>query len=116
MLRSRPRLRSRILLFALLGLAALPSVAQEGSDMEGVVEYHGFPQIKIAVPDLALSSGAGDVERELIQTLRDDLEFSGFFDIVDPLLYQLVPATGGEVRHDDWLSIAETFEFLPVEE
>jgi len=41
-----------------------------------------------------------------VLTLRDDLEFSGVFDIVDPALYRLVPADNPtQVRHEEWLSI-----------
>ena len=38
--------------------------------------------------------------------MRDDLRFTGFFDVVDPSLYSKVaPSDKGAVRHDDWLSI-----------
>jgi len=100
-----PHIRRLVLFLALAGLTGFSPSAQDGSQLEGVVEYHGFPQIKIAIPELTLPPGAEEVGRELVQALRDDLEFSGFFDIVDPQLYQLIPVTGDEVRHDDWLSI-----------
>ena len=97
---------SRLLLaVALLGGTALALPAQGQSQMEGVVEYHGFTQLKIAIPDPEMPPGAEQIGAELLQTLRDDLEYSGFFDIIDPELYQLVPQEGDVVRHDDWLSI-----------
>jgi TolB protein len=97
-----PLFRRLILATALCGLIGPAAVAQ---DVVGEVEAHGFPQIKIAIPDLTLPPGAEEVGRELVAALRDDLDFSGYFDIVDPQLYLLIPPGEGEVRHDDWLSI-----------
>lgn len=90
------------LLFVALGLA--PAAAQDG--ITGVVEGSGITPIKIAIPDAVTTGGNSAVTRELVDTIRQDLEFSPYFDVVDPSLYQLVPASpDGTVRHQDWLSI-----------
>ena len=61
---NRPWLR--LLLFVvLLGGTVLAVPAQEPSQLEGVVEYHGFTQIKIAVPSPEMPPGAEDVGAEL---------------------------------------------------
>ena len=81
-----------------------PAAAQDQGDI--LVEGEGFTRIKIAIPDALTSAGYDATATELIQTVRDDLDFSGFFDVVDPKFYRLVPAgTAGELRHQDWLSI-----------
>jgi TolB protein len=94
-----------LLVAALLAWAPPAARAQESTQLEGVVEYRGFQQIKIAIPDPVLPRGSEAVASAMLETLRDDLDFSGFFDIVDPQLYQLVPQEGQLVRHEDWLSI-----------
>jgi TolB protein len=94
----------------LMPLLASPSTApaQEGSGrgIEGVIEVEGFTPIKIAIPDAQTSAGFTATTAELVQTLRADLIFSGFFDVIDPSLYGLVPeSTDGGIRHEDWMSI-----------
>lgn len=92
----------------LLLAVAFPSLhtAQAPRTLKGVVEGEGFARIKIALPEPEADAGSKDAAAELIQTVRDDLTFSGFFDVVDPALYRLVPAaSAGSVPHDDWLGI-----------
>jgi TolB protein len=85
---------------------AMPAAAQQGRPIEGVVRGEGAAKIKIAVPDARAGAGLTDSARELVETIRADLEFSGYFDVVDPTLYRLVPAEDdAEVRHDDWIAI-----------
>jgi TolB protein len=72
----------------------------------GVVTGEGFTPIKIAVPTADAPASAAGPAQEILETLRDDLRFAGFFDVVDPSLYPLVPsAKSGEVPYDDWRSI-----------
>jgi TolB protein len=103
----------------LMVLAALaPGMAQEQEGIGGVLEDTGFSTIKIAVPDPVSNPAAGEQARTIADVLRQDLEFSGYFDVVDPTLYGLVPAATSvdEVRHDDWLSIgADALLLLQVE-
>lgn len=66
----------------------------------------GIVRVKIALPDFEAAASEKPEARELVDTIRADLEFSGYFDVVDPALYSRVPASDkGAVRHDDWLSI-----------
>lgn len=98
------------LLGTALALIAGTLSAQEGRDtVTGVVEGHGFPKIKIAVPQ-SISDLPDDANaQEIVATLREDLGYSGFFDVLDPTLYRLVPPdpapAGKKERHEDWLSI-----------
>jgi len=97
------------LLAVIVLTAALPTSAQEeepGPGMRGVIEGEGFTRVKIAVPSAESSAGYGAITSELVETLREDLIFSGFFDVIDPKLYRLVPPSDdGAVRHEDWISI-----------
>lgn len=90
-------------LAALLTGIGLPALGQ-ARRLEGVVEGERFSRIKIAIPDAPASSG--EEGAELVQTVRDDLAYSGYFDVVDPGLYHLVgTAPVGEERYEDWISI-----------
>ena len=109
----------RSLLFGLLlPLLLLPDSisAQEGRRLDGTIEGSGSA-FTIAVPSARYRGVSESLATELAQTVRDDLDFSGFFDLVDPGLYSLVPASSGdEERHEDWLSIgADAFLRLIVE-
>jgi len=99
-------LRRTLALFTVLGALALAGGTSR-AQIEGEVEGSGFSAIKIAVPDAAGAGGSTAEAGELIATLRDDLEFSGYFDVIDPALYRLVQPTSPneEARYDDWLSI-----------
>jgi TolB protein len=99
--------RGTIATLCLLG-AALGVTAQQTppAGLRGEIEEAGFTRIKIAVPDAETSAGFRTTTAELVETLRQDLIFSGYFDVIDPSLYALVPpAEDGEIRHDDWISI-----------
>ncbi len=110
----------RVWPFAVALLCATSLGSQEPdrpAQLEGEVTRVGIAQIKIALAEPGGPSASLEAA-ELVQTVRDDLEFSGFFDVVDPSLYRLVPAAErpGEVRHDDWLSIgADALTLLRVE-
>jgi len=84
--------------------AAAPVAAQRPGldvDVEG-----SFRPIPIAVPRPVVGESLRAPTDELVQVLRDDLEYSGYFDVVRPSLYNLVPASdASDLRHDDWLSI-----------
>ena len=87
-------------------LCVSPVPAQDDRPILDVTIEGGMAAIKIAVPPPMADAADDPNAGELILTLRDDLKFSGFFDIVDPSLYRLVPpAEGTEERHEDWLSI-----------
>jgi len=95
-------------MLAVLWAAAAGSEAQQPPPREirGTVEGQGFTRIKIALPDPEAASGDRAAASEIIATVRADLEFSGYFDVVDPVLYAKVPPSSKDaVRHDDWLAI-----------
>ena len=83
----------------------LPIAFAQDEGIGGTVNKTGDALIKIAIPDAKAGDGFGAVARELIETLRADLEFSGVYDVIDPALYWKVPPAGGQIPHDDWLSI-----------
>jgi TolB protein len=74
--------------------------------LEGLVESDSFSRIRIAVPAASHDAASSEIAREIVDVVRADLEFSGFFDVVDPGLYELVPQMqSGEERYEDWISI-----------
>ncbi len=90
----------------LSNLAGLPAQQPPQREIRGTVEGQGFTRIKIALPGPEADSGALGAASEIIGTVRADLEFSGFFDVVEPALYARVPASRQDVvAHDDWLAI-----------
>ncbi len=97
----------RSVLALLLAAPLLALVAQEPPrEITGIVEGEGFARIKIALPDPEAPAENVSSAAELMRTVREDLTFSGFFDVVDPLLYGKVPTPPrGTVVHDDWLGI-----------
>jgi len=108
-----PRSRSTALKWILTGAVFLglvgcvsPILAQDDRPTLDVTIEGGMAAIRIAVPPPMADSADDPNAGELILALREDLRFTGFFDIVDPSLYRLVPpAEGSEERHEDWLSI-----------
>jgi TolB protein len=78
--------------------------AQQGP-VTGKIEGQGFSRIKIAVPDPEAGPGASQLAREIVETVRADLDFSGYFEVVDPALYAQVPRGGDAVRYDDWRAL-----------
>ena len=103
---TRPtRARTRMFLTALCGMLALSSPgAQER--IEGIVEGSDFSRIKIAVPPTQAAARHTEPAIDVVETIRADLRFSGYFDVIDPKLYRLVPeGDRSDPRHEDWLSI-----------
>jgi len=100
-----------VLILAFAGLV----LAQEGAGQSpegiiGIVEGTGYTRIKIAVPAPETGGGFEGQAADFVETVRQDLETSGFFDVVAPSLYGLVPpAEDGALRHDDWISIGADF-------
>lgn len=100
----RPALRLLPILLGFMVLAT-PAAAQQPT-LEGKVTAEGFDPIQIAVPSAGADSAHAEEAAELVDTVRYDLAFSDFFDIVEPRLYGLVPPQeGSQVRHEDWESI-----------
>jgi TolB protein len=95
-----------LLILTLWAALIAPVPAQELGEITGRVEAEGIPLIPIAVPAANATGQAGAIAAEIVETIRYDLDFSGYFDVVAPRLYELVPPPeGGEPRYDDWRSI-----------
>ena len=102
MVRSAPTL---VYLSALL-VALTHGSAPAQRIIDGEITDAGGDPIKLAVPLARATDPAIDVALEIVDTLRADLDFSGFFHVVRPSLYNLVAQTEpGHVRHEDWLEI-----------
>lgn len=105
MIRRAPRVVA-VLFLTFLGVPGLRAQESPPRELRGTVEGQGFTQIKIALPDPETGADSRSAADELIAAVRYDLEFSGYFDVVDPVLYSKVPSPPkGSIRHDDWLAI-----------
>jgi len=115
----KPLAQRMTLAFAAVALAAsLPASVpgQQQPDVELVIEGTGFQRIPLAVPGFPTVSAGERSQRlaaEIQQVIWNDLEFSGYFTLVDPDLYRLVPGfSERDVRFRDWLSIGASKVFL----
>jgi TolB protein len=97
----------RAILAAVVSTAA--ALAQEPSPPPGgirdVISGSGFTKIKIAIPDPTADAASGDAAREIGQTVRDDLAFSGYFDVVDPSVYPLTATSKETTPAAAWASV-----------
>jgi TolB protein len=73
--------------------------------ISGVITGTGFTKIKIAVPDPSADAALQSTAREIGKTIRDDLEFSGYFEIIDPALYPLVATSPESTPDAAWASL-----------
>jgi TolB protein len=93
------------LVLALSGWTALRS--QERTLTGGISET-GLRRVPIALPMFSAlpEAGARALAQEVTVTLRSDLEASGYFTVVPPDHYRLVPAAEGDaVRFEEWQSL-----------
>ncbi|HHN73908.1 MAG TPA: Tol-Pal system beta propeller repeat protein TolB [Acidobacteria bacterium] len=73
------------LLLAWLLTAPLVTAQSDPGELTGVISGRGAAKISIAVPPTTVAGGARDADAaELGQVLRDDLDFSGWFGLLDP--------------------------------
>jgi len=88
------------------GIAALAQgEPPKPEGLSGVISGSGFTKIKIAVPDPDSEPAFADTARELGQTLRDDLTYSGYFDVIDPSLYPLTATSREKTSEAKWASL-----------
>ncbi len=88
-----------------IGPRAQGEPPQKPGGLTGVISGSGFTKIKIAVPDPSAEPQFQATAREIAQTVRDDLAYSGYFEILDPALYPLA-ATSPEQHHSEkWASL-----------
>jgi TolB protein len=97
------RLGACALALALAAALGTPAWSQGSRPpLEGRVEGKGFTKIPIAIPSADGTAPRASAS-EFVETVRDDLAFSGFFDVIDPRQYRLVPPRGA--THEDWRGI-----------
>jgi TolB protein len=94
----------------LAALAAPSAVEAQGEPQKpggltGVISGSGFTKIKIAVPDPAADPSLQATAREIAQAIRDDLAYSGYFEILDPALYPLAATSPEQQLSDKWASL-----------
>jgi TolB protein len=70
-------------------LGVFPAFAQEPQIQERIVGK-GFTKITIAIPDAKVAGGTSALAQEMVETIRADLDFSGYFDVLSPALYGMV--------------------------
>jgi len=109
-----PRLAtmSRAAVFTVIAILAAPSTAhtQGGptpppGGVTGVISGSGFTKIKIAIPDPTTEPLLSATAKEIGQTIRDDLDFSGYFEVLDPVLYPLAATSPEAHVEEKWASL-----------
>jgi TolB protein len=78
---------------------------QKPGGLSGVISGSGFTKIKIAVPDPSSDAPFQATAREIAQTIRDDLAYSGYFEVLDPALYPLAATSPEQQISDKWASL-----------
>src|SRR5262245_13780776 len=91
-------------------LAASPSVRPQSptpppGGVTGVISGSGFTKIKIAIPDPTTEPLLSAMAKEIGQTIRDDLDFSGYFEVLDPVLYPLAATSPEAKLEEKWASL-----------
>ncbi|HEU5180885.1 MAG TPA: Tol-Pal system beta propeller repeat protein TolB [Candidatus Polarisedimenticolia bacterium] len=97
-----------LLLLALLSIARPAASQQGGGDVVLGISETAARRIPLAIPDFqaASSSATAKAADMITQTLRNDLDFSGFFAVVKPGLYSEVTGYSEKrVQYKDWLGI-----------
>jgi len=110
MRRSLPILRALAACLAAALVAHGPAEAQaeqppKPGGLTGVISGSGFTRIKIAIPEPAAEPAFQSTARELAQTLRDDLAYSGYFEVLDPSLYPLASTSKEATSEAKWASV-----------
>lgn len=94
-----------LLAAAALLLARAGSDAQEPPALTGEITGTGFARIPIAIPEGEADPAARRAAQEIAETLRADLEFSGYFDVVPPAFYPPEVSWSRErIRYEEWAS------------
>lgn len=99
--------RALVIAAALAGLART-AAAQEpppSGDLTGVVRGEGFTRIPLAIPEAETDAAARQAGLEILDTLRDDLEFSGFFELIDPERVRLAATSKEKTEALRWASV-----------
>jgi len=101
----RSNLPAAAVAVALAACLSAGSARSQEPTLEGGISEAGLRQVPIAVPDFDTDGSASvrPVAREIIATLRADLEASGYFILVPPHHYDLVErGAGGNVAFEEW--------------
>jgi TolB protein len=97
-----PLRRIAPLALALAVSAVGPATGQQGLDIRVDAPIRA---LKVAIPPPLATGASQEMAREIVSTLRGDLDFSEFFDVIDPALYRLAAREDGSIDHEAWLSI-----------
>lgn len=83
----------------------------EDKTIVGIIKESGFTAAKIAIPETKYESTLSVEAKEVFITLTDDLDFSGFFSIVDPSLYSQM-SIDEKVDYDAWTGMGAEYLLL----
>lgn len=73
--------------------------------LSGVISGSGFTKIRIAVPAPESDPQHLVTATEIAQTVRDDLAYSGYFEVLDPTLYPLFSTSKEASAEQRWASL-----------
>ena len=88
-----PRWTRNLVLAVIATLASVPPPARSQETIEGGISETGLRRVPIAVPLFTTPAGsdARSMAQEVTETLRADLGASGYFTVVPPDYYRLLP-------------------------
>jgi len=107
------------LLWSSLGLPAQappspppqPAPASQGNQITGVITDSGFTRAAIAVPPCKTDGSTATQGREILSIVADDLDFSGYFRLVDPALFSGMNLAD-RVDYDAWKAMNADYLLL----
>ncbi|MFB3851179.1 MAG: hypothetical protein ACE14Q_04545 [Acidobacteriota bacterium] len=77
----------------------------------GIIKESGFTAAKIAIPETKFESSLSVEAKEVQLTINDDLDFSGFFSIVDPSLFSGM-SIDEKIDYDAWTGMGAEYLLL----
>lgn len=84
---------------------------KEDKTIVGVIKESGFTALKLALPETIYEGDLSVESKELHITLNDDLDFSGFFNIVDPSLFSNMEISE-KVDYDAYIGMGADYLLL----
>lgn len=92
--------------------AQTPPAAPPEKQITGVITSSGFTQLSIAIPPSKTEATTAVQAQEILSTVTGDLEFSGYFQLVDPSLFAGMNPNDTKVDYDAWTGMKADYLLL----
>lgn len=91
--------------------SAPPASPPQGNQITGLITESGFTRTAIAVPPCKTDASTASQGRDILSIVADDLEFSGYFRLVDPALFSGINLED-RVDYDAWKAMDADYLLL----